>query len=95
MNNLLCCQCLDCGNHFVIGLPELVEQSEPQAVIGDVVWCGFCDSHSYTCHWGLFATGDSTDSIKDVTQMWREWTHSYLRSWRGQYQARLQETENT
>ena len=76
MNNTIYCDCLDCGNEFWIGVPDLLDESE-DAVIGDIVWCGVCDSHRYECSWGLFFAGDSTNAIRDVLGIWTDWANSY------------------
>ena len=72
MNNCICCECLECGNEFILPVPDLLEE-DPTAIIGDTFWCGACDSHSYTCAWGLFPAGLSTDGIEDVLRIWNEW----------------------
>ena len=76
MNNTIGCECLDCGNEFTIGVPDLLDEDQ-NTVIGEIVWCGVCDSHRYYCYWGLFPAGLSTERIKDVLQLWREWAESY------------------
>ena len=76
MNNTIYCDCLECGNEFWIGVPDLLDESE-DAVIGDIVWCGVCDSHRYECSWGLFFAGDSTNTIRDVLGIWTDWANSY------------------
>lgn len=73
MNNCFCCECLDCGNEFVLSVPDLLEE-DADAIIGDMFWCGACDGHSYECAWGLFPAGVSTDRIGDVLHIWEEWT---------------------
>lgn len=72
MNNCICCDCLDCGNEFVLPVPELLEE-EPDAIIGEMFWCGACEGDSYECAWGLFQAGASTDRIGDVLRIWKEW----------------------
>jgi hypothetical protein len=79
MNNIISCECLDCGNQFVIGVPDLLDVDQ-DAVIGDIAWCGTCDGHRYQCHWGLFVAGDSSDTIRNVLSIWRDWADSYRRS---------------
>ena len=79
MNNIICCECLDCGNEFIIGVSELLE-ADQEAFIGESVWCGVGDSHRYDCYWGLFVAGHSSNTIADVLRIWAEWADSHRRS---------------
>ena len=72
MNNCFFCECLDCGNEFVLPVPNLLEE-DPDVIIGEMFWCGACDSHRYECAWCLFPAGLSTDRIRDVLRIWEEW----------------------
>ena len=72
MNNCICCECVDCGNEFVLPIPDLLEE-DADAIIGELYWCGECDGHSYECAWGFFPAGHSTDRIVDVLRIWEEW----------------------
>ena len=76
MNNCICCECLDCGNEFALPVPDLLEE-EPDAIIGEMVWCGICDSHRYECSWGMFDAGCSSDKIAQVLRIWNDWASSY------------------
>ena len=82
MNNVICCQCLDCGNEFIAGVPELLEVDDQSEPIGELVWCGLCDSHDYECYWGVFSAGHSRDKVEDVIRLWREWSESHHAAWR-------------
>ena len=79
MNNCIYCQCLECGNEFSIGVPDLLEEDQ-ESIIGEFVWCGVCDSHCYECYWGMFAAGSSSDKIADVLRIWSDWANSYRTS---------------
>ena len=76
MNNCIFCECLNCGNVFPIAVPDLVELEEND-VIGEMVWCGVCDSHDYECSWGVFTAGTSSDKVSEVLRIWTEWAASY------------------
>ena len=76
MNNVICCQCLDCANEFTVGVPDLLDQDQ-DAVIGDIVWCGVCDGHHYECFWGIVSAGDSADPIRQVLAVWTEWANGH------------------
>ena len=76
MNNCIFCQCLECGNVFSIPVPDLLEADE-NSIVGEIFWCGICDSHSYECSWGMFAAGSSADKIADVLCIWVDWANSY------------------
>lgn len=76
MNNCIWCHCVQCGNEFHLPVPNLLDD-EDNATIGDMYWCGVCDSHDYECFWGMFAAGTSTDKIGDVLRIWTEWASSY------------------
>lgn len=80
MNNCFVCECLSCGSSFVIGVPDLLDVDGSE-IIGDLVWCGCCDEHSYDCYWGVFYAGKSTDEVRDVLRIWREWAEGYSWLW--------------
>ena len=79
MNNRIFCQCLECGNDFSVPVPDLLPEDQ-NAIIGEIVWCGICDSHSYHCSWGMFAAGSSSDKIADVLRTWTDWANSHRTS---------------
>lgn len=79
MNNCIFCECVDCGNVFSIPVPDLLEVHENE-IIGELVWCGVCDSHSYECSWGMFAAGTSLDKVSSVLRIWIDWATSYRTS---------------
>ncbi len=72
MNNCICCECLDCGNEFILPVPDLLDE-DPTGIIGDAFWCGACDGHQYECAWGMFHAGHSANTIGDVLRVWQEW----------------------
>lgn len=79
MNNCIWCHCLECGNEFSIPVPDLLE-AESDTIVGRMVWCGVCDSHSYECSWGMFAAGSSPDTVAHVLRSWNDWANGYRTS---------------
>lgn len=79
MNNTIFCQCLECGNEFDLPVPNLLDEN-PDDVIGELFWCGTCDSHNYDCFWGLFAAGHSSDKLGEVLRIWCDWASSYRKA---------------
>lgn len=80
MNNCLVCECLHCGRRFVIGVPDLLDVDGSE-IIGDLVWCGYCDEHRYECYWGAFHAGNSSDKVDDVLRIWKRWADGYRELW--------------
>ena len=73
MNNFISSRCVACGHEFVMSARALIDV-EPHQPIGDVFWCGVCDSHDYMCSWGVLPAGASSDSVSDVLSIWKDWT---------------------
>ena len=76
MNNCICCTCLNCGQAFQVGIADLLDRP-PDEVIGEAVWCGFCDESDFQCHWGIIFAGNSRDTIRRVIRPWLNWSSAY------------------
>ena len=79
MNNRIYCQCIDCGNEFSVPVHSLLDEDQATS-IGELVWCGNCDSHRYECSWGIFPAGSSSDTVADVLRLWSNWAKSHRAS---------------